>query len=131
MHIRVMAAVAGLAVCAAGGVRAQVVDTTRKESVPAAELLTPAVIDAGRKIFHGPGTCYACHGPNLQGGPVAPPLTGKTWRHITGTFDAIINRIDEGKPGTLMVSHPGKITETQVFMVAAYIYAVSHNLAKP
>ena len=123
--------VASLLCLVAGAVRAQSVDTTRKAAVPDAAMLTPAMIDAGRKIFHGPGTCYACHGPNLQGGPIAPPLTGKTWRHITGTFDAIINRIDEGKPGTLMVSHPGKITEAQVFMVAAYVYAVSHGLAKP
>jgi len=129
--MKTRAMVASLLCLVAGAVRAQSVDTTRKGAEPDAAMLTPAIIDAGRKIFHGPGTCYACHGPNLQGGPIAPPLTGKTWRHITGTFDAIINRIDEGKPGTLMVSHPGKITEAQVFMVAAYVYAVSHGLAKP
>ena len=129
--MRRIALVATLLCLGAGAVRAQKVDTTRKAATPDSALLSPAMIDAGRKIFHGAGTCYACHGPNLQGGPIAPPLTGKTWRHISGTFDAIINRIDEGKPGPLMVSHPGKITETQVFMVAAYVYAVSHGLAKP
>ena len=110
---------------------AQTVDTTKKAAAPDAVLLSPAMIDAGRKIFHGIGTCAVCHGPNLQGGPVAPALTGKTWRHISGTFDAIVNRIDEGLKGTLMVSHPGKISESQVFLAAAYVYAVSHGLAKP
>jgi mono/diheme cytochrome c family protein len=57
-------------------------------------MLSPAMIDAGRKIFHGKGTCHGCHGDKLQGGPVAPALTGPSWRHITGTFDAIIDRVD-------------------------------------
>lgn len=115
----------------AGRAEAQAVDTTAKGPEPTAAMLTPAMLDAGRKIFHGRGTCFACHGDKLQGGPVAPALTGPKWRNINGTFDAIIDRIDHGLPGTLMVPHPGGITESQIFMVAAYIYAVSHQLAKP
>ena len=30
-----------------------------------------------------------------------------------------------------MVPHPGGIEESQVFLVASYVYAVSHGLAKP
>ena len=110
---------------------AQVVDTTAKGAEPDTALLSPAMIEAGRKIFHGKGNCSACHGEKLQGGPIAPALTGPTWRHITGAFDAIVDRIDNGLSGTLMVPHPGGITESQVFLVATYIYAVSHGLAKP
>jgi mono/diheme cytochrome c family protein len=110
---------------------AQAVDTTLKGAKPDASLLSPAMIDAGRMIFHGKGTCHACHGDKLQGGPIAPALTGSSWRHITGTFDAIVDRVDHGLPGTLMVPHPGGITESQVFLVASYIYAVSHHLSKP
>jgi mono/diheme cytochrome c family protein len=115
----------------AGPVHAQVVDTTKKGAAPDSTLLTPAMIDAGRKIFHGRGNCHACHGDKLQGGPIAPSLVGPTWRHITGSFDAIIKRVDEGLPGTVMVSHPGGISESQVYIVAAYIFAVSHSMAKP
>jgi mono/diheme cytochrome c family protein len=89
------------------------------------------MIDAGRKLFHGKGTCFACHGADLQGGPVAPPLTGPAWRHISGTFNSIVNRVDNGYAGSVMVAHPGRITEAQVVQVAAYVYAVSHGLAKP
>jgi len=114
------------------GDQAQSADTTAKAgAAPDPSLLTPAVIDQGRKIFHGPGNCYACHGDKLEGGPVAPSLRGQTWRHIDGSYDAIIHRIDEGMPGTAMVSHPGGISEAQVLLVATYIYAVSHGLAKP
>ena len=115
----------------AGRAEGQAVDTTAKGPEPTAAMLTPAMLDAGRKVFHGRGSCFACHGDKLQGGPVAPALTGPKWRHINGTFDAIIDRIDNGLPGTLMVPHPGGITESQIFLVAAYIYAVSHQLAKP
>ena len=110
---------------------AQAVDTTLKGPEPDPSMLSPAMVDAGRKIFHGKGTCSGCHGDKLQGGPVAPALTGPSWRHITGTFDAIIDRVDNGLSGTLMVPHPGGITESQVFLVATYIYAVSHGLTKP
>jgi mono/diheme cytochrome c family protein len=112
-------------------VQAQAVDTTEKGPQPTPAMLSPAMIDAGRKIFHGKGTCHGCHGDKLQGGPVAPALTGPSWRHITGTFDAIIDRVDNGLPGTLMVPHPGGISESQVFLVASYIFAVSHNKEKP
>ncbi len=110
---------------------AQTVDTTSKGAKPNATLLTPAMIGAGRKVFHGQGTCSGCHGDKLQGGPIAPALTGPSWRHINGAFDAIVDRVDHGLPGTLMVSHPGGVTESQVFLVASYIYAVSHQLTKP
>lgn len=112
-------------------VEAQAVDTTLKGPEPDPSMLSPAMVDAGRKIFHGRGTCSGCHGDKLQGGPVAPALTGPSWRHITGTFDAIIDRVDNGLPGTLMVPHPGGISESQVFLVASYIYAVSHQKTKP
>jgi mono/diheme cytochrome c family protein len=122
-----------LGLLALGGNRAsaQVVDTTIKSAEPDSALLTPAMMDAGRKIFHGKGNCFACHGDKLQGGPIAPALTGKSWRHVSGTFDAIVDRIDNGLSGTLMVPHPGGITEAQVFLVATYVYSVSHGLAKP
>lgn len=110
---------------------AQAVDTTLKGPEPDPSMLSAAMVDAGRKIFHGKGTCSGCHGDKLQGGPVAPALTGPSWRHITGTFDAIIDRVDNGLPGTLMVPHPGGISESQVFLVASYIYAVSHQKTKP
>ena len=107
------------------------VDTMHRGAAPDSALLTPPIIAAGRATFHGRGTCFGCHGDKLQGGPIAPPLTGASWRHINGNFDAILNRVDEGLKGTLMPSHPGGISESQVFLVATYVYAVSHHLAKP
>jgi mono/diheme cytochrome c family protein len=118
-----------LSICAHRAL-AQVADTARSPE-PDSTMLTPSMIEAGRKIFHGKGTCSGCHGDKLQGGPVAPALTGPSWRHINGTYSAIIDRVDNGLAGTLMVPHPGGIEEPQVFLVASYVYAVSHGLTKP
>lgn len=115
----------------AGRAAAQVVDTTKLGAAPDSALLKPETIDGGRKIFHGRGSCSACHGDKLQGGPIAPALVGPKWRHIDGTFAAMVNRIDNGLQGTLMVARPGGITQQQVFMVATYVYAVSHLHAVP
>ncbi len=113
-----------------GRAEAQVVDTTKRGAVPDS-LLTPANIAAGRKIYHGRGSCSSCHGDKLQGGPIAPALVGPNWRHIDGSFDAIVERVDKGLAGTLMTPRPGGITESQVFMVATYVYEVSHGRATP
>ncbi len=98
---------------------------------PDKAMLAPATIDAGRKLFRGKGTCSGCHGDKLQGGPVAPGLTGPSWRHIDGSYAAILDRVDHGLAGTLMVAHPGGLEEPQVILVASYVYAVSHGLTKP
>jgi mono/diheme cytochrome c family protein len=114
-----------------GTAQAQAVDTTKAEAEPDSAQMTPAIIDAGRKIFHSKGTCHACHGDKLRGGPIAPALLGPKWRHIDGTFSAIVDRIDHGLAGTLMVARPGGISQAEVYMVAAYVWAVSHAKAKP
>lgn len=132
-HFGITLAIAlGVSELGATGAAAQGTDTSsRAGAAPDSALLAPAVIDSGRQIFHGRGTCHACHGESLQGGPIAPALTGPKWRHIDGTYAAILNRIENGLAGTIMVRHPGRITDAQVREVAAYVYAVSHGLAKP
>ena len=94
-------------------------------------VVTPETVEAGRKIFHGKGTCHACHGDQLQGGPIAPSLRGPKWRNIDGTFAGILKRIQGGQPGTVMVAHPGDIDDPQTVQVATYVWAVSQGLTKP
>ena len=94
-------------------------------------VLSDQVIAAGRTLFHGPGTCHACHGDDLQGGPMAPSLRGPKWRHVDGSFPEILRRIREGRDGTLMVALPGDITDPQALQVATYVWAVSQGKAKP
>ncbi|HEU4642411.1 MAG TPA: cytochrome c [Gemmatimonadaceae bacterium] len=94
--------------------------------------VTTKEIDEGRAIFHGAGTCTTCHGEHLEGGPVAPTLREHAWKDAKdGTFPEILRVITHGVPGTLMVSHPGGISDEEATDVAAYVWAVSHGKAKP
>ena len=95
-------------------------------------VVTEATIAEGRKIFHGQGTCFGCHGANLEGGPIAPTLTAHAWKDAKGgELSAIYYVVTHGVSGTAMVSHPGGITDAEAAEVAAYVWAVSHGKTKP
>lgn len=88
-------------------------------------------IAAGRGVFHGEGTCYACHGAKLEGGPIAPTLRAHKWRNGNGSLEMILHVLHGGVPNTAMVSHPGNINEAELQNVAAYVWAVSRGAASP
>lgn len=89
------------------------------------------VVDKGRSIFHGAGTCALCHGQKLEGS-VGPTLRAHAWKDAKdGSLAAIFGVITHGVPNTAMVAHPGGITDAQATQVATYIWAVSHDRAKP
>jgi mono/diheme cytochrome c family protein len=96
--------------------------------------VTPKMIEAGRSVFHGAGACFACHGMNMQGSAIAPPLDkkGKPWLAAKGgTYDAILHVVEAGVPGTAMVARPNGISDEAAKNVAAYIWAISQGKAKP
>ena len=89
------------------------------------------LVDKGRAIFHGQGTCALCHGQKLEG-IVGPTLRAHAWKDAKdGSLAAIFGVITHGVPNTAMVAHPGGITDAQATQVATYIWAVSHDKAKP
>ena len=88
-------------------------------------------IAAGREVFHGEGTCYACHGAKLEGGPIAPTLRAHKWRNGNGSLEMILHVLHNGVPNTAMVSRPGNINEAELQNVAAYVWAVSRGAASP
>jgi mono/diheme cytochrome c family protein len=88
-------------------------------------------IAEGRKIFHGEGTCFACHGPKLEGTALAPTLRAHKWRNGDGSLTMILRVLHAGVPNTLMVSHPGNINETELQKVASYVWAVSRGAVPP
>lgn len=93
---------------------------------PDTSAITPAMVDLGRAIFHGKGTCSACHGRKLQGSQIAPTLMPHAWRDAkNGEFAAIYYVATHGVPSTLMVAYPGRITLTEAMAVASYVWSVS------
>ena len=99
---------------------------------PDSAAITPAMVDLGRAIFHGKGTCFACHGQKLEGGQIAPTLKSHAWRDAkNGAFANIYYVATHGVPCTLMVSHPGGISSAEALAVASYVWSVGQGKAKP
>ena len=114
---------------AAFALRAQ---TTQQPTVPDSSTIRPEQVDLGRAIFHGQGTCFACHGAKLEGSQIAPTLMPHAWRDAkNGDFAAIYYVATHGVRSTLMVAYPGGISSEQALAVASYVWSVSRGKAKP
>jgi mono/diheme cytochrome c family protein len=99
---------------------------------PDSTAITPATVDLGRAIFHGQGTCFACHGPKLEGSQIAPTLMPHAWRDAkNGDLTEIFRIATHGVAGTLMVPYPGGISAAQAKAVASYVWSVSRGKVKP
>lgn len=94
--------------------------------------ITSADVDLGRAIFHGKGTCFACHGARLEGTQIAPTLKNHKWRDAkNGQFDEIFRVVTQGVPSTVMVQLPGSISRAEALNVASYVWSVNNRGAKP
>ena len=77
---------------------------------------TPADIAAGAALFRE--QCASCHSPDGSGGPGAPALFGREFRH-GDTEWAVYRTIRDGVPGTAMAAHP--LRRTDLWRLVAYI----------
>jgi len=106
--------------------------TQQQPSPPDTSSVTPERVELGRAIFHGQGTCFACHGQKLEGSQIAPTLMPHEWRDAkNGEFAAIYYVATHGVRSTLMVAYPGGISPEQALAVASYVWSVSRGKAKP
>ena len=80
---------------------------------------TPADIAAGAKLFST--ECAACHGADAGGGPGAPPLVGREFKHGDSEW-ALYRTIRYGVPETAMLSHP--LGWQHIWQVIAYIRSI-------
>jgi mono/diheme cytochrome c family protein len=104
----------------------------RVRQQPDSTAITPELVSAGRAIFHGKGTCFACHGPNLEGTSVAPTLKTHAWRDAkNGELANIFYVATHGVPGTIMVAFPGGISKTEAVAVVSYVWSVGQGKVKP
>lgn len=100
--------------------------------------VTAGMVDAGKKVFAGPGLCTACHGPQAKGVKgLGPNLTDAEWLHSDGTYEALVTQITAGVPSSKSstgVAMPPKggapLSDEQVRAVAAYVWSLSHEPAK-
>jgi mono/diheme cytochrome c family protein len=75
----------------------------------------------GKELFAA--KCASCHGPNLEGGRLAPPLSGPGFQ---ASWDgkparALYSRIIS----TMPLSDPGSLPPVEVLNIALYVFAVN------
>lgn len=103
-----------------------------QQAAPDTAAITPQAVDQGRAVFHGKGTCFACHGAQLEGTQIAPTLKAHAWRDAkNGQLDEIFRVLTHGVPSTIMVAFPGSISRSDALNVASYIWSVNNRNAKP
>lgn len=88
---------------------------------------SPEVIEQGKAIYHGKGTCVNCHGADGSGrGQAAaqlnpPPRNFRHhgfWRHRTE--GEIFWVIKHGSPGTAMVGFGSMLSDAEIWSVIQY-----------
>lgn len=107
---------------------------TEGPALAAADLpegVTQEMVTAGEAVFGGPGMCFACHGANGAGGPLAPALNDSEWLHIEGGYEELVAIITDGVASPVQFAAPmpprggAPLTDDQVREVAAYVFAIS------
>src|SRR6185503_15707261 len=103
------------------------------QTPPLPEGVTQQMVDQGKALFAGAANCFACHGPEGAGTPLAPKLADTTWLHIDGSYTAIVDLVTKGVPMPKQSMVPmapkggSTITDAQVKQVAAYVWRLSHS----
>jgi cytochrome c oxidase cbb3-type subunit III len=76
-------------------------------------------VDEGRQIYNR--TCTACHGADGAGSEMGPALGAPARRYAQVTDAQIFEAIKAGVAGTSMPAFGNRLSETDVWKVAAYI----------
>jgi mono/diheme cytochrome c family protein len=95
------------------------------------EVAAAAQDTAGKAIFTGKGICYACHGANAKGTPLAPDLTDGKWINVDGSVASIARVVKEGVPAPK--EHPApmppmggaQLTDAEIQAVAQYVFSLN------
>lgn len=94
--------------------------------------VTTVLVSQGYRIFHSAGNCFACHGKNAKGSPLAPDLTDQTWLNTDGSYAGIATLVNTGVaqpknfPNPMPAGGGVHLERDQVCALAAYVYSLSH-----
>ena len=101
------------------------------DSLPNA--VSPAMLQRGDEVFHGPGNCATCHGEDATG-DVGPNLTDEEWLHTKGSYLTILQQVlvgvtaERSRSGVVMPPRGGSnISDADVHAVAAYVWALGRR----
>ena len=78
-----------------------------------------AAVEEGRGFYNG--TCTGCHGPNGSAGEIGPGLAESGHSYGRNSDAEIFDAIKNGIPNTAMPAHGAKMSDDQIWKIAAYI----------
>jgi len=113
-----------------------------QDSLPPASVRPPQVTDSavlrGRELFHGAGSCSACHGVAGVGTDSGPALAQGVWLHGPDSYEGILARVIHGVPkaystrGQVMPMRGwNTMSDAEARDVAAYVWIISHGWLRP
>lgn len=108
--------------------------STPQEPVNLPEGVTMEMVNQGRTLFRGQGTCLACHGPNAQGTQLGPDLTDDEWINVSGREMAALEEIiktgvpqPKQHPGPMPAMGGANLSDAQVKALAAYVMTLGQG----
>lgn len=78
-----------------------------------------AAVEEGRGIYNA--TCTGCHGANGSAGEIGPGLAVSGHSYARNSDAQIFDAIKNGIPNTPMPAHAGKLSDDQIWKIAAYV----------
>lgn len=101
--------------------------------------MTTAEIVRGDSVFHGPGGCFTCHGPNAMGLPDKGSALSLGLHFIPQQWQSIDSLVTAGIPEGLTrssIAMPPRgvgsnLSADQIRAVAAYVWAISQTSDEP
>lgn len=91
------------------------------------------LVERGREVFAGAGSCFSCHGGAAGGSQLGPDLTDGEWLNVDGSYGAIAEVVRTGVssperfPAPMPPMGGASLSRDQVCSVAAYIYSLSES----
>ena len=88
----------------------------------------------GKAIYAGVGNCYACHGTDGRGTPLAPNLADRQWLYDDGSLESIARLVRSGvdkpreHPTPMPAMGGAKLTAEEIQAVAGYVWSLSQAL---
>lgn len=108
------------------------VEAVDPESVESAWISEPGLVAAGADIYKN--ACASCHGAKgLGDGVAATPATRNLvkgdWKAGNGTAEDLYKVVQNGLPGTMMVSFKAMLTKNKRWALVHYIRSITENKA--
>lgn len=90
-----------------------------RKAIPLVALTDEVSLQAGEELYQK-HACHTCHGNVGEGNSIGPNLTDEYWIH-GGSFEDVVNIINEGNITKGMTAFRNLMAEEQIIQVSSYV----------